>query len=1148
MSQDTPQPAFLQQLVSHRHLGLSGLPGGAAAFAVSRLIAAEDPLDEPPLSLPLMVVVPEDIEPFIATLRFHLRILGASIPVHAFPGDDVRSFAGLSPHPDIPRQRLLALSALLEGEAAVIVASARAVMHRVLSEEALLEHRLDLSIGDILERETLLKTLSRWGYLTTAAVEEVGCLSVRGDVVDVWPPGEPAPVRLLFFDDEIEEIRRLDPSGRRRSEPVESVRILPAREALISDAALARAAEQTALAVDEMGDGHALRRRVLTELKAGLWFPGAEDYLPALHALVEPLSLVAQVVVIEPTEVVAELRRFDELIVTRWQGLAERPVVRSGLRYARAEAVEAALTSATAIGTLIPEVPDYGAHRNDVLRVGGGDLAPTADRIRRWLTDGWQVALVCDSRARAERVLALLTPHDLSPAPMPTAGLPPGQLSLVIGTLPHGFHAPRSRLAWIAADELFGVKSRPSRVPRSLREATLSSFAELKAGDLVVHGRHGIGRFIGLKRLDISGLLQDCAEVEYRGGDRMYLPVTRLDQLFRYRAVGDAEPRLDRLGGETWALRRRKVSDRILAMATELLALHAARATTEGHAYIGLPTMYHQLVETFPYVETPDQDRAIDEVLEDLAGSEPMDRLVVGDVGFGKTEVAIRAAMRVVLEGHQVALLCPTTVLAFQHADTFKHRFAEFPVRIELLSRFRSPAQTRAVLKDLREGKVDIVIGTISLLSRKLRFAHLGMVIVDEEHRFGVRQKEKLKRLQPGMEYLAMSATPIPRTLHMALSGLRKISMIATPPSGRRAVRTHLFRYSEARVVEQIRFELSRGGQVFYVHNRVESIHRRAATLQGLLPNVTLAVAHGQMDRKELEQVLVDFVRRRIHVLVTTTIIESGIDLPAVNTMIIERADQLGLAQLYQLRGRVGRGMTKGVCSLMVPEDGVMGKAAMQRMRVIQENTELGAGFAIASADMELRGSGNLLGKHQHGHIQSVGLDTYVELLEEAAAAASGEMSRRRLDPELEIPVSALIPDEYMPDIEERLSAYRRIATATNRAEVRDLITRWEDLWGEPPPEVLNLGWRAEARLRCRDLGIDRVDWLSVRVVLRFHESTPVPPARLTALVAGNARRFSLSTKGGSTVLTVRFTPAEGEWPFRFLHWVFRELEREDDA
>lgn len=1142
------KPAFLQGLSSHTHRSLSGLPGGAAAFAVSRLVAAEDPLDEPALMLPLLVVVPEGVDTFVSELMFHLGILGARVPVLPLPGDDVRSFGGMSPHPDIPRQRLVALSALLEGTEAIIVASARALMHRVLSEETLLEHRLELSIGDVIERDALLHTLSRWGYLTTAAVEEIGCVSARGDVVDVWPTGEPAPVRLLFFDDEIEEIRRLDPNIRRRSESIESVRILPAREALISDAALARASEQTALAVDALGDGHALRRRVLTELKAGLWFPGAEDYLPALHPLVEPLSLMERVVVIEPAEVRGALKQFDERVTTRWQSLTEHPVVLPQLRHVRAEVVAAGLAEAMQISTLIPEAPDYGAFVNDPLRVGGGDLTPTAERLKRWLDSGWQVAIVCDSHARAERIIALLAPHGLHPAPMPPAGLPPGRLSLVIGQLSRGFHAPRSQIAWVSADELFGVKARATRVPRSLREATLSSFAELKAGDLVVHARHGIGRFIGLKRLEISGVLQDYAEAEYRSGDRMYLPVTRLDQLFRYRAVGDAEPRLDKLGGDSWSQRRKKVSDKILAMATELLALHAARTVAKGHAYTGTPAMYHQLVETFPFVETPDQEQAIEEVLEDLASDEPMDRLIVGDVGFGKTEVAIRAAMRVVAEGHQVAILCPTTVLAFQHADTFRSRFEGFSVRIELLSRFRSPAQVRAVLKDLREGSVDIVIGTNSLLSRKLKFAHLGLVVVDEEHRFGVRQKEKLKRLQPGMEYLAMSATPIPRTLHMALSGLRAISMIATPPPGRRAVRTHLFPLSDDRIVEQIRFELSRGGQVFYVHNRVESIHRRAAQLQALLPGVSMAVAHGQMDRGELEDVLVEFVKRRLHVLVTTTIIESGIDLPAVNTMIIERADQLGLAQLYQLRGRVGRGMVKGVCSLMVPADGTMAKQAMKRMRVIQENTDLGAGFAIASADMELRGSGNLLGKNQHGHIQSVGLDTYVELLEEAAATASGEMSRRRLDPELEIPVSALIPDDYMPDIEDRLSAYRRIATATSRPEVRDLITGWEDAWGEPPPEVLNLGWTAEAKLRCRDLGIDRIDWLGVRVVLRFHETTPVPPQRLADLISSNPRRFTMSNRDGSTKLIVRFTPAEGEWPFRFLHWVFRELERAETS
>ncbi|MEL6341639.1 MAG: transcription-repair coupling factor [Myxococcota bacterium] len=1153
-----PQRSYLQRLMIPDGRVLSGLPGGSAAYALSRLLQPEDPLDEPEIAAPLMVAVSsnDEAERFAAELGFHLKQVGATITVVVFPADDVRTFDGVSPHPDIPRARIQALVRLLNEAPVVVVSSARALMHRVLSEETLMRHCLTLHPGDLLERDDLLVSLTRAGYLTAATVEEPGTVSVRGDTVNVWPTGAAGPARLTFFDDELEEIRSFDPEHRRKSQPLTALEILPAREAIIDDAALARASEQTGFAVDQMGGGHGTRRRVLTELKAGLWFPGAEDYLPALHALVDPLTYTRRLVVIDRDSVAMELRRFGEMTRARWEGVAleERPVVLPALRYTESSDVIDALGEAVCLEEFAPESPDYGAHDNRTLRVGKGDLGPVVDRIRGWLEARWQVALVCESRTRADRITALLTPNGLAPvAPPPSTSLPQGQLNLLLGELPRGFHAPRSQIAYVTADELFGQKSRARRAPKRLRDAALSSFTDLKSGDLVVHVRHGIGRFIGLKRLQLQRSLdsQDYAEIEYRKGDRMYLPVTRLDQLYRYRAMGDASPRLDKLGGETWEKRKKKVADKVLSMASELLEMYALRAVADGYSYAGEPLLYQQFVETFPYVETPDQDTAIRDVLADLAEDEPMDRLVVGDVGFGKTEVAMRAAMRVVLEGHQVAVLCPTTVLAFQHYETFLERFDGFPVEIELLSRFRTAAETRTVLQKTAEGKVDILIGTSALLSRKLRFDHLGLMVVDEEHRFGVRQKEKLKKLGQrsavAVDYLAMSATPIPRTLHMALSGLRKISMIATPPAGRSAVRTHLIRKSDERIQEHVMHELKRGGQIFYVHNRVQSIQRTATHLQGLLPDARIAVAHGQMNEQALERVLIGFVKREFNLLVTTAIIENGIDLPNVNTMIIDRADRFGLAQLYQLRGRVGRGARRGYCVMMVPSDGTLSRDAMRRMRVLQENTDLGAGFAIASADLEMRGSGNLLGRSQSGHIQAVGLDTYVELLEEAAATARGELSRKRLDPELEIPVSTLLPEDYIPDIDARLTAYRRMATARTRQQVRDLINAWEDTFGEPPRAVLNLGWMAEAKLRCRELGIDRVNWMRVRVSLRFHPSTPVSPARVAQVVGAYPRRLSLSQEAGATTLIARFTPQEGEWPFRFLHWVFRQIEQDAD-
>jgi transcription-repair coupling factor (superfamily II helicase) len=630
----------------------------------------------------------------------------------------------------------------------------------------------------------------------------------------------------------------------------------------------------------------------------------------------------------------------------------------------------------------------------------------------------------------------------------------------------------------------------------------------------------------------------------------MYLPATRLDQLHKYRAAGDKQPTLDKLGGATWGKRKAKVRDRIAAMAHQLLELHAMRAIVQGHRYEGVPARYRQFEETFPFVETPDQAQAIREVIDDMAGEEPMDRLVVGDVGFGKTEVAMRAAMRVVLEGRQVAVLCPTTVLAYQHWRTFEERFEGFAVNVALLSRFRDPAEARALRKRCAEGKVDILIGTHALLGRSAKFKDLGLLVIDEEHRFGVKQKEKLKALaqkwsDTPCEVLAMSATPIPRTLHMALSGLRKVSMIATPPEGRRAIQTRILRWTDARIREEILHELKRGGQVFFVHNRVQTIQAVTKRLQALVPEARFGTAHGQMDEHVLEDVLVRFVNRDFHVLVCTTIIETGIDMPNVNTILINRADQMGLAQLYQLRGRVGRSSVRGYCTLLVPEDtAALNKKAVRRLRVLAENTDLGSGFAIASADMELRGAGDLLGESQHGHIQAIGFDTYVELLEEAIGAARGDLSRKRLDPEVEVPVPALIPDAWIDDVTERITEYRRLAASRTVAQARDLIASWEDTYGEPPPEVLNLGWLTETRIRCRELGIERLTWMQVRVELELHESTPVPAEHVVALVTGEADRFAFAKGAAGKRLRIRFTDEEAQYPFRFLHWVLRRLEQ----
>ena len=1147
--------AFLHDAARHLAPGcaLSGLPAGAAAWALARAVAGR------PEALPLLLVAPDREEAALLCreLEFHLD---PKYAVLAYPMDDRRPYDGTSPHPSIPRRRLAALDALDRRRPCVVVAPAEALLPRVLPAAVLRAHRTEIRVSDTLDRDGLLRKLADWGYLVVGAVEEPGTVARRGGVLDLWPAGEDQPVRIELFDDFVEDIRRMDPDTQRShgKQPLDRVVILPAREGILTPEALSRAAEVTQRGVDAQGGGQSTRRRALQELRDGLWFPGAEDYLPALHALIDPLDYAGSIAVLDAPAVASALRKAATDAVTRWEAASidERAPVPPDSRFADPEVVIAGLAKAATLAAFAPDATDFGARDNRVLKVGANDLAPVAGTLRGWLDEGWRVALVGESRARAERMAALFAPHGLDPVPRPAGDLPPlGQLALWTGDLPRGFHAPHDRLAIVTADELFVTHARAHRAPKTLREAAVGSYNELRPGDLVVHSRHGIGRFEGLKRLPVQltdpGLWgverppsdrveQDFVVIAYRGDDRMYLPVTRLEQLSRYKAVGDGTPALDKLGGETWARRKAKVKDRVLAMAHELLRLHAMRAVATAHAYEGIPADYRQFEETFPYTETPDQEAAIHDVLEDLAKPEPMDRLLIGDVGFGKTEVAMRAAMRVILDGHQVAVLVPTTVLAFQHHETFLKRFEDIPVRIELLSRFRSAAEVRAVLEDTAAGKVDILIGTHAILGRSLRFRKLGLMVVDEEHRFGVRQKEKLKKIATDVHVLAMSATPIPRTLHMALSGLRKVSLITTPPADRLPVRTHVARWSDTLIRDEIMTELRRGGQVFFVHNRIETLGGVLSELSRLVPEARIGVAHGQMEAAALEKVLVDFVRRRTHILLCTAIIESGVDIPNANTLLVDRADQFGLAQLYQLRGRIGRSAVRGHCTLLVPRETAISRDAMRRLQVLQEHTDLGSGFAIANADLELRGSGNLLGESQHGQIQAVGLDTYVELLEEAVGEARGDFARQRIDPELEIPVSALLPESYIEDLEERLVEYRRLATARTVPQVRDLLDSWEDRYGEPPPEVLNLGWMAEARVRCRDLGIERVHWLKVRTVLAFHPSTKVPPERIVKLVQAEPARFALK---GNDKLEVRFSPDEAAWPFRFLHWVFVRLE-----
>ncbi len=1120
------------------HPWLTGLPGGAAAFALSQMGPG-----------PRLVVCaePADADVLVAALRFWRGAEGA----HLLPADDVAPYESVSPHPELVRRRILALDALQRGMDTTVVAPARALLPRVIGADRLAEAPTARA-GTHHAPAALAGWLADAGYLSVGRVEDAGTFSLRGDLLDVWPTGFEKPVRVEFFDDEVESTRPFDPGTQRSTGSLDSVRLLPARELCLDAGALVALGEGLAARVELLGFGGRLAHTVRTDLEAGIRFSGCGLFLPlasGTQALPEVMEGIPWVVVdLQSTRSALESasadqkRRFE-----RVEGVGQ--LVEPSARWVTPGDLEEGLSGAQAIEPIgfSGEALDLGCRENTSLHVERGELAPVAGRLHAWCADGWRVALVVESRTRADRLGQLLRPHgiELAPGGRNPAAWTPGRVHLVLGDLPAGFHCDDAGLAVVTADEIFRekvhVRQPTRRFAQASQDASLQSFSELAAGDLVVHKRHGIGRFEGMVRLDLGSGEEELVQLTYRGEDRLYLPVHRLDVLARFRSAGEGtDPRLDRLGGETFTARCARVRDAVLAYAHEIVSLQAQRQVHPGHAYVGRSPKFVAFEESFPYLETPDQSAAIDAVMEDLALPTPMDRLVVGDVGFGKTEVALRAAMRVVEEGRQVAVLCPTTVLAYQHLQTFRERMEEFDVRVDLLSRFRTAAQKRDVIARTAAGEVDVLIGTSGLLGRQVKFPDLGLVVLDEEHRFGVRQKEQLKRLRTEVDMLALSATPIPRSLHMALADLRSFSLVATPPRDRLPIRTTLVRHAPDRIRAEVLRELQRGGQVFFVHNRVSSIEAVADDVRSAVPEARVVVAHGQMDSGALEEVLVDFIEGRFNVLVCSAIIESGVDLPNVNTILVNRADQFGLAQLHQLRGRVGRSHLRGYCTLLVDEGTDLSSTAIRRLRTLQEHTALGAGFAIASVDLEIRGAGSLLGHKQHGHIEAVGFETYMELLEEALAEARGESRRSQLEPEVNLPEPAYLPEEWLPVMGERLAAYKRLAIARSVGHVREVAAELEDRFGEAPLPALALVRFHEIRSECRRLGIARCDWLQVRCMLEFTEDTTVSAQHLVTLARDLPARMKMHSP---TSLEVRFSPEEGKQPYAFLHWVFRQLE-----
>ena len=1100
---------------------LLGLIGSSGAYLAAGLLAAGEP------RLAVLAADALAAQQFADALAFYH---GNPEEIALFPGWELDPYTPLSPHPEVEAQRLATLTALAAGRLRAVVTTVRAVQQRLLPRQVLAELSLELQAGRDYPRDSLLAKLVALGYQRVPLVEERGSFAVRGDLVDLFPPTAASPVRLAFFGDELEELRPFEALTQRTGEQrLALLQLSPAREMILAGDHLATYCTRVRERCDELELPRSVRDALLSEAREGLLAPGREQLLPynypELDTLFDHLGPVRWLVLDPPAVVSAsdELAGLVKIGELRQQERGEF-YAPAAVFYLSPGQLDAQLRqqrrfdlAALQVYRLDDEAPVFRVpvQGNGELRpehlAHDGTLAPLVNCLRDWQADSWRVLLVCHQEGQAERLRDLLEPSGLALrwAPQRPAGLdiPPG-LTITVGELPAGFRLAEEKLAVVTDDEIFGARTH-RRVRRRDRRVFESTLADLRPGHFVVHADYGIARYHGLLHLKAGSAEGDFLHLEYADDDRLYLPVERIEKVQKYVADG-GEPRLDKMGSGSWEKAKLKARAAVEELARDLLHLQAKRQLAQGFCYTPPDRLYREFEAAFPYEETPDQLEAIEAVLADLQSGKPVDRLICGDVGYGKTEVAIRAAFKVVLDGRQVAILVPTTVLARQHLETFRQRLADFPVTVEMVSRFRTPAEQKAILARAAEGRIDILIGTHRLLQSDVRFKDLGLVVVDEEQRFGVAHKERLKKLRAEVDLITLSATPIPRTLHLSLTGIRDLSIIDTPPVDRQAIRTYVTRFDDDLVRDAILRELKRGGQVYFVHNRVQTIDAMAEFLRNLLPNVRIGIGHGQMAEGALEQAMVDFIEGRTDVLLCTAIIENGLDIPRANTIIVDRADTFGLAQLYQLRGRVGRSHVRAYAYLLIPGEGVLTHDARERLRVLQEQTELGAGFRIARHDLELRGAGDLLGARQAGQINAVGFELYTELLEETVKELQGQLHEARIDPEVRLGLSAYLPESYVADPNQRLVLYRRMAAAQDEDELYAAGDELRDRFGDLPEAAQLLLEVMRLRVLMKQLRIEQAEYDGHQLVLAFPPTTRVTPEQIMQLLARPERyRFS---------------------------------------
>ena len=1118
-----------------------GLHGSADAYLLAQLLGAS--------SKPLVILCAEleSARQLVTELRFF----------HPHPDDiallphwELNPYDPLTPHPELEAIRMTTLSALNRRKVKALVLPVRSLMQKVIPRQVLDTISLELLVEEEYQRDQLLDSLIQLGYQPVPLVEERGSFAVRGDIIDLFPPDAKQPIRLDFYGDFIEKMRPFDPASQRSGEATLKVlTLIPSREMILHGPFLETLGQKLKERCDELAIPRTDREAIMTELREGILSPGRAFLLPFNYPELDPLEQyldTLQLILIDPPAIEQEIDLFHRDIRDGEARMLEQglPHARRQTLYLEPGELQPLLRQPARVEISRLQVIQFDDQRqryhfscqsNNPLRAkptsDQDGLEPLLERLQQAKNENGKTLLVCHQQSQAKRLQELLAAHrielsiDLN---LQLSDLISGSPKLTVGELNNGFYLPDEKLNIISEEEIFGRRShRQKKTGQQRARQLMTSLAELKNGDFIVHTDHGIGRYLGLTHLQTGKLEGDFLHLQYSGSDKLYLPIERIAKVQKYIGGEGYVPKLDKMGGQGWEKAHLKARAAVEELARQLLELYAKRELRQGFAYSPPDQLFREFEATFPHEETADQQQAIDDILDDMQSPKPMDRLICGDVGYGKTEVALRAAVKAVLDSKQVAILVPTTVLASQHWESFQQRLHDFPIRVEMVSRFRTSAENKKTLEAAATGKIDILIGTHRLLQRDVRFKDLGLVVVDEEQRFGVSHKEKLKQLRAEVDILTLTATPIPRTLHMSLTGMRDLSVIETAPVDRLAIRTYVSRFDDELIRQAILRELRRGGQIYFVHNRVQTIAAMAEQLHQLVPEATISVGHGQMAEKELEQVMLDFIAGKSNLLVASTIIENGLDIPRANTIIVNRADRFGLSQLYQLRGRVGRSDRRAYAYLLIPGEAALTRDARERLRVLQELTELGAGFRIASHDLELRGAGDLLGGKQSGPIAAIGFELYTELLEETIDRLRGKEREEQIDPEIRLGLSAFLAEKYLPDPNQRLQFYQRMAKAENDEELFDLVEELRDRYGEPPLAGELLIATMRLRILLKKLCVELLEYDNTRLSLLFHSSTKVSPDLIRQLVTEQPDRYRLGADFKLNIKLGQLPPGE---------------------